>query len=300
MENFEIIDRYGTKVYGNKWEIKKANANVVIVHGMAEHSARYDDFASYLNNNGFNVYALDHKGHKLNTKEELGEDELGVWDKKSFGICVDRVKDEIDIVNNNGLPTYVFSHSMGSFMGQMLIEKYPGIVTKIVLCGSSGKQGLYKLGKILSHIHCFGKKLSKKSFFLNKVAFASYNNKIKKTNTKFDWLSVNEENVNVYMQDPYCGFVPSRGFFLSFMDGLVNISKKKNLKKIDTNTKILLVAGEEDPVGGYGKYVRVLQRQYIARKISSSMILYKSLRHEILNEKENAKIYEDILSFLKG
>ena len=51
MENFEIIDRYGTKVYGNKWEIKKANANVVIVHGMAEHSARYDDFASYLNNN---------------------------------------------------------------------------------------------------------------------------------------------------------------------------------------------------------------------------------------------------------
>ena len=78
------------------------------------------------------------------------------------------------------------------------------------------------------------------------------------------------------------------------------IERKKNLKKIDTNTRILLIAGEEDPVGGYGKYVRVLQRQYIARKISSSMILYKSLRHEILNEKENAKIYADILSFLKG
>lgn len=299
MENFDIIDRYQTKVYGNKWEIKKANANVVIMHGMAEHSGRYDDFANFLNSKGFNVYALDHKGHKLNTKEELGEDELGVWNKKSFELCVDRVKDEIDIVNRNGLPTYVFSHSMGSFMGQMLIEKYPGIVDKIVLCGSSSKQGVYKLGKILAHIHCFGKKLSKKSYFLNKVAFSSYNKRIKKPNTKFDWLSVNEENVNIYMQDPYCGFVPSRGFFLSFMDGLVNIFKKRNIKKINTDTQILIIAGEEDPVGGYGKFVRALQRQYTSRKISSDMILYKSLRHEILNEKENAQIYEDILSFLR-
>ena len=45
------------------WECEKPKAIVHIVHGMSEHAARYDHFASWLNDNGIVVVSSDLRGH---------------------------------------------------------------------------------------------------------------------------------------------------------------------------------------------------------------------------------------------
>ena len=65
----------GKKISYFKWiPDKKPVGTVIIAHGMAEHSKRYDDFASFLNENGFAVFANDHRGHgrTAGTPEKVG------------------------------------------------------------------------------------------------------------------------------------------------------------------------------------------------------------------------------------
>ena len=296
---FEMKGSNGQIVKGNKWIISEEVKKVVVLsHGMNEYTYRYNDFALYLNDNGINVMGLDHIGHGLNVDNT---EDLLKWPKNGFDICVDNLALLINKLKEEGNEVILFAHSMGSFMGQSLIERYPGIVEKVILCGTSGPSALFGFGSALCKFHAFitGNGM-KKSYFLNKVSFASYNSKVKEKRTEFDWLSVNKENVDKYIADPYCGNVPSRNFFASFIGSIPKIFKKKNLNKIDIYSKVLFIVGSDDPVGGYVKSIKKLQRLYTNRKISSSLIIYPGMRHEILNEDDKEIVYKDVLKFIKS
>lgn len=296
---FEMKGSNGQVVKGNKWIVSEEVKQVVVLsHGMNEYTYRYNDFALYLNDNGINVMGLDHIGHGLNVDNT---EDLLKWPKNGFDICVDNIALLINKLKEEGNEVILFAHSMGSFMGQSLIERYPGIVEKVFLCGTSGPSALFGFGSALCKFHAFitGNGM-KKSYFLNKVSFASYNSKVKEKRTEFDWLSVNKENVDKYIADPYCGNVPSRNFFASFIGSIPKIFKKKNLNKIDIYSKVLFIVGSDDPVGGYVKSIKKLQRLYTNRKISSSLIIYPGMRHEILNEDDKEIVYKDVLKFIKS
>ena len=296
---FEMKGSNGQVVKGNKWIVSEEVKQVVVLsHGMNEYTYRYNDFALYLNDNGINVMGLDHIGHGLNVDNT---EDLLKWPKNGFDICVDNLALLIKKLKEEGNEVILFAHSMGSFMGQSLIERYPGIVEKVILCGTSGPSALFGFGSALCKFHAFitGNGM-KKSYFLNKVSFASYNSKVKEKRTEFDWLSVNKENVDKYIADPYCGNVPSRNFFASFIGSIPKIFKKKNLNKIDIYSKVLFIVGSDDPVGGYVKSIKKLQRLYTNRKISSSLIIYPGMRHEILNEDDKEIVYKDVLKFINS
>ena len=296
---FEMKGSNGQVVKGNKWIVSEEVKQVVVLsHGMNEYTYRYNDFALYLNDNGINVMGLDHIGHGLNVDNT---EDLLKWPKNGFDICVDNLALLIQTLKEEGNEVILFAHSMGSFMGQSLIERYPGIVEKVILCGTSGPSPLFGFGSALCKFHTFIMRNGmKKSYFLNKVSFASYNSKVKEKRTEFDWLSVNKENVDKYIADPYCGNVPSRNFFASFIGSIPKIFKKKNLNKIDIYSKVLFIVGSDDPVGGYVKSIKKLQRLYTNRKISSSLIIYPGMRHEILNEDDKEIVYKDVLKFIKS
>lgn len=296
---FELEGVNKQLIKGNQWIVsEETSIAVVISHGMNEYSYRYNDFALFLNQNGINVYGLDHIGHGLNVDNP---DNLLKWPKDGFKQCVDNLSILINKLKSEGKEVILFAHSMGSFMGQSLIERYPGIVEKVVLCGTSGPLGVYKIGGALCKIHAFvtGNGM-RKSYFLNKLCFATYNSKVKNVRTKFDWLSVNEENVDKYINDPYCGNIPSRNFFASFIGSIASIFKKKNLNRIYKYSKVLFIVGSDDPVGGYVKSIKKLQELYIKRKITTSLIVYPSMRHEILNEDKKEVVYQDILNFINN
>ena len=61
---------------------------------------------------------------------------------------------------------------------------------------------------------------------------------------------------------------------------------------------MFLVAGDSDPVGGYGKLVKKLYNVYLKNNVDVKMKLYKNGRHEILNETFKEDVYKDIVDFL--
>lgn len=112
-------------------------------------------------------------------------------------------------------------------------------------------------------------------------------------------MSYNEENVQRYIEDSYCGVVNSNGFWKEFLNGMAKIWSKKYVSKLSNTERILLVAGKDDPVGQCGKGILSLQKQYINAGITSlEMKIYDNMRHEILNEDNKTIVYSDILNFL--
>lgn len=285
-------------IKGNKWIIdEQPKKTIVIIHGMSEYSLRYDDFACFLNQNGYDVFALDHIGHGLNVDNV---NEVMKWEKDTFFKCAENVKILVDQLKKENREVYIFAHSMGSFIGQLLIEKYPEITKKIVLSGTTyfKQKGIF-VKSFLSIYRLLSFKGYKKAKIINFLSFSSYNNRVKNKESIYDWLSYNKENVQKYAMDPYSNAIPSQNFFSSLLSGMIFIGNKKNFKNISQNIKVLLVTGKDDPVGSYTKKVKKLHLALISRKISSRYIVYENMRHEILNELGNQKVYDDILKFFK-
>ncbi len=57
---------------------------------------------------------------------------------------------------------------------------------------------------------------------LEKMSVGAFNNRIENPRTDVDWLSANEENVDNYINDPYCG----NGFTVSAFNDLFRLVKK--------------------------------------------------------------------------
>lgn len=297
METIEMELKDGSIRKGNAWPIKDAKANLVIVTGMEEHSRRYNDFATFLNKNGYSVYILDHYGQGENV-ENL--EELGRWEKSGFRKTVNATDELVCKLRVTCKPILIMGHSMGSFIVQDYIQRYSNHVSKAIICGSCGKQFSVKIANRLAKILVNKRNYNKKSKLFAKLTFNGYNKSVKSAVTPFDWLSYNANNVNAYIEDPKCGYGSTNGFYKEFFKGLNRINTPKFLSKIRKDLPILLVAGQEDPVGKFGKGVHKLENTYKKLGIKDvECILYPNCRHEILNEENKLDIYKDILCFLE-
>ncbi len=197
------------------------------------------------------------------------------------------------------IPIYIFAHSFGSFVGQEYITKYSKDINGIILCGSSAQKGLkFISAKVIASIYSkiFGEE--KEAKFLEKLSFRSYNNRIAPSD-KTNWLSRDLEEVTKYYTDPNCGFTCSAGFYYYFCDGLTKLYKKNKLEHISKNLPIYIIAGQEDPIGKYGKNTKKLYTIYKKLGISDlKFTLYKDARHELLNELNRDSISKDILNWI--
>ena len=278
---------------------KDVKGVVVLIHGMAEMKERYEPFAKYLCENGFAVYINDHIGHG----KSLGNDiTLGYFGKNNEGGNV-FVKDvhslfEIAKKENEGKKLFVFGHSMGSFVARLFTTRYQNELDGVVYCGTSGPQPVdlaIKLSEFLMKVKG-GKKLSS---FLYSVAFANYNSKTDKR-TVNDWLSRDESVVDKYNDDPLCGFHFTISGLHDMFTMMKNVMEDNWFKSINKDLPILVISGEMDPVGNYSKGIKKFASQMKKNGLKPQVIIYKGARHEILNELEKEKVYEDTLNFLNS
>ncbi len=288
-------------LYGFVWKTKqeKPLGNIIIVTGMAECAYRYDDFASYLANHGYDVYCFDHYGQGENVSDIK---DLGKVPKSFFSRSVKNIDTIVSSLRVTCLPTYIFAHSMGSFMLQDYIQRYTHHINKVIICGSNGPNAKllyaagYKLARLL--VHKSNRNLRAK--LLHKLAIGTYSSSIKNRKTDCDWLSYNQANVKAYKEDPKCGFVPTNGFYLEFLKGNNRLYKRKFLKKIRSDMNVLIIGGKDDPVGAYGKGLKALAKLYTKLGIQHiETIIYPNMRHEILNEDGKMHVYEDVLKFIQ-
>ena len=302
--NFTFKGEEGLDIYTYKWEdenIKKPKAVIQIAHGMAETAQRYETFAKVLTKNGYIVYINDHRGHGKTAKiiENVGH----LAEKEGFRCLVEDMYTLTNIIKkeNEDLPIYLFGHSMGSFASQRYIMDYSNNLAGLILCGSNGKQGiiLNLAHLIINHeIKKYGRR-----FKSNKINNLIFGGEIIRRNekTKFDWLSRDKEQVEKYINDPFCGVVCSCGFFYDLVQGLKEIEDKENLKKVPLDIPIYIISGDKDPIGKNGKGVLRLRDRYIKLGVKDvTCKLYKDGRHELLNEINREEVFEDIICWLNN
>jgi alpha-beta hydrolase superfamily lysophospholipase len=277
------------------YEINNSIGNIVIAHGMMEHIERYDEFAKYLNLQRYNVILFDQLGHGLSAKEELGHWDKGAFDMsiKNYSLVINHIK---KMYKEN--KTYLFAHSMGSFIAQEFIVNHSSEIDGLILSGSNGPLLSVKLGALVSKLFKFD---NKSNPFLNDLMFKPYTTIFKPKRTDFDWLTSVESEVDKYIKDPYCGFVCTTGFFKEFITSISKLNQKDKLSKLNKELPILLISGSGDPVGGMGKGITKLSTLYLNNGLKSlNLLFYPNDSHVLLTEFCRNKVIDDVVNWLKN
>jgi len=283
---------FGDSLFGNEWIIDKPKGVVIIVTGMAEHSERYNDFALFLNKHYMNVISIDYYGQGKNGN--LGHGAVDFFSK--FTKTVDEIA--LKMKDKYNLPIYLFSHSMGSFIAQSYIENYHNI-DKVVICGTNYMGAMGALGFLVAKIVVRKNNKEKPAGLLNNLAIGAYEKSCKGEDSKNAWLSYNKENYHAYDKDPLSGYHCSNGFYYEFTKGLASLNKKDKLKEISKILPILIIGGDHDVVGKNGVGPKKLNELYHKYNLDSELIIYKNMKHEILNEDGKMNVYKDIVNFYK-
>lgn len=275
-------------------------AIVQIIHGIAEYIDRYDEFMSFLADNGIIAVGTDHLGHgkSIESEEQTGFFAYdNGWD---YAVRDEEVLRLAMHENYPELPIIVFGHSMGSFMARTLLILYPDAFNAAIISGT-GNQGaaLVNGGLFMGNLVTGLKGAHHYSKFLNNLAFGSYNKIYDNPKTEYDWLSRDEANVQKYIDDPLCGFIPSCSLFRDMMTGVKFITNKKNLTAMNKDMPVYFMSGDMDPVGECGKGVQKAYNNFLEAGMKDvSIKLYPGGRHEMLNEINKDEVYTDILAWL--
>ena len=81
--------------------------------------------------------------------------------------------------------------------------------------------------------------------------------------------------------------------------GLRDLTKLKRLKALPSALPVLIISGQEDPVGGAGKGPTEIARQYKAAGLTRvTLQLYQGARHELFHEINRAQVMDDLAGWL--
>lgn len=294
----EQRDGYQTKVYSYLTKKEPVSGSLLILHGMAEHHARYEEFAHFLNKEGFDVYTYDHRGH--GTDKKLTE--LGFFAPKNGAALI--VDDTVEVLRyvekvKRSKTFALFGHSMGSIISRNALQQFDSVDCAII-CGTTMPDSVMTAGgSFIASLFCLfqgPKHISKK---MDRLLFGNKLYTSLCVRTSVDWLTRNNTAVGAYINDPFCGFTCTTSFYRDLIQLTKRASKKKNISRTRKDLPIYFISGDKDPVGGYGREVKKLAATY--KKLGFEAIdikLYPEGRHEILNELNSDEVMRDAAAFL--
>lgn len=297
--SYASADGRSTIVY-SLWEPDgPARAVLQLSHGMCEYVGRYEAFAQFLTAHGYAVAGNDHIGHG---RSAASEEELGFIPRKAGGDAL-----VADLFTLTGilkqrfpaLPFFLLGHSMGSFIARLYLSAHADELDGAVIMGTGGPGNPTGLAKFLARVDATFHSPRHRSKLINNMAFGAYAKHFGKGATQYDWLSRDKENQRRYAADPFCTFTFTSDAFYTLFDMLGRVSRKRWATALPDSLPILMVSGDDDPVGDYGRGVEKVYRRLLAAGGKDvTLKLYPADRHEILNEVDRDKVMADILAWL--
>jgi len=295
----KIAGSFGREIALRHWRIRHQQPRLVVVlsHGMGEHIDRYDPFAQFCNSKDIVVLGLNHRGHGEETSH-LGhfDDEQG-WIK-----LLGDLDNVVDFAHEQyACPVVLLGHSMGSFAARHYAMLQAVKLSGLILCGSDYRNPpLFRLASVIAstEVKLFGKRHP--SWLMEVLSFGSFNLRVSKPRTRYDWLNRVDSEVDKYIKDPFCGGRSSAQFWVDFMSALAWSSKPSHLKLIPQELPVLIASGDADPVSRMGKGAEALTNALSSAGLNSVVLkLYPEARHELLLEQNRTEIYQDIYQWLE-
>jgi alpha-beta hydrolase superfamily lysophospholipase len=293
----------GESICYYKWEANPKvpfKGLVQIAHGLGEHAGRYDHIAHMLQDQGYAVYANDHRAHgKTAEIKRL----FGFYDgKEYFEDCVEDmyVLSRLMKTERPDSKFILFGHSMGSLLSRKYVTKYADELDALILSGTASFiKGLGNIGLVTATTVTAFRGRARGNAFLKSFFFGEFNKKFKPNRTQLDWISSDEVQVDLFEEDPYRVEDFSLGVFLDVIKNSKALNKPEAFKATPAHLPILMFSGDHDPVGEMGKGVTRVANQYKQRGINDfTFNLYKGGRHEMLNEVNGEQVRESLVHWL--
>jgi len=304
-EEFYFDSRNGEdKIRAVRYTPENATVRCVvqIVHGMAEHVDRYEAFAEALTEQGFLVTAQDHLGHGKSVAEG---GTYGYFCEQDPATVLVRDVHRLKKITQSlypGVPYIIIGHSMGSYILRSYICRYGSGINGAIMMGTGmSSKALVKFAKLLAGVQklfCGSHHVAKG---MHKMLFRNYNCRIANPRSEVDWLTQDEACVDKYLADPLCGFTFTVNGFATIFELMDRIGNKKNLNKIPKELPIYILYGGNDPVGEYGSGVQIVYRHlHQAGLTNLQMKIFRTDRHELINEPDRQMIIEDICNWINS
>jgi len=258
---------------------------IILAHGMGEHSLRYASLAAALTAAGFVVYANDHRGHG---KTVQNDSQLGDYGPEGWRGLID---DELRLIRQvraeHAGPLLIMGHSMGSMIVQHLLTEASELLDGAALSGTTAVD-----------VMAAAVAANAGDDDADGDLFATFNAAFEPIRTESDWLSRDPEQVDLYVDDPLCGFSVLDASLESLMEAGVAYSTEEATGQIRKDLPIFLLAGDADPVSLGGALVKIVAERYRTAGISDvTLELYPGARHEVFNETNRAEVEADFVAW---
>lgn len=271
-----------TNVYVKQWSPKKTPVGIIqIAHGMVEHISRYQLFAEYFTSKGFIVVGNDLRGHGMTGEHHI---EGFFADENGLALVIHDIYEVMQYVKEHhpSIPYFFVGHSMGSFLMRNFIQKYSDFIDGLILTGTGHYPRIVSfMGKSLASIlppH-------DKSKLMNYLAFGNSNRRIQDPKHKYDWLTRDPGQAIAYEKDPLSGYIPTARFFYDLLNSIFHMLDHSLNRHIRKDLPLLIMSGDADPIGQYGKGVWKTASIYEKSGVADITIhIFENGRHELFND----------------
>ena len=268
---------------------------------MIDYTARYTELADYLTARGYIFAGNHHLGHGLS-----------VSDPSEYGCFADRggldyVLGDMHAFNKilremfPTLPVVLFGHSMGSFLSRIYATQHHRSIKGLIIHGTGGKNPLVGMGMAVAGLvrRIYGPK--HRSELINTLAFGSYNKRFPKEEGHNAWLTRETHLVADRDTNEFTSFKFTASGYLDLFTALKRSNSGAWYKSYPKELPTLIISGDSDPVGSYGKGPREVYRRLMLSGASNvTLKLYEGARHELFKESCREEYFEDVYKWLEG
>lgn len=287
-------------IHGYRWydPEKKIKGVLQIVHGMLEYIDRYEELAEYMASSGYFVTGHDHLGHGESVSDPK---ELGYAGKYGAVLWLR----DIELVRRMAascapkVPYILLGHSMGSFLVRRYLIYHGNRVDGAILMGTGHQPAiLVKAGIGLTYLSMLKGGSRGHNRFLNNMTCSGFAKRYPDNARTGSWMSRDPQVLISALQDPKMNFEFTLNAFEALFRTVEEAVDPRRASKMPMGLPILILSGDEDPVGDNGKGVRRFET--MLRQIGMqcvTCILYPKNRHELIHDLDKERVMKDILGW---
>lgn len=272
---------------------------VQLAHGFGEHSRRYLPLVQALLDAGYAVAMADHVGHGATA---AANDSWGTSGTDTTDVFVEdehRLRELVQAMLPS-VPYLVFGHSWGSMIMREYVARHGEGIAAAVFCGTPGMVDGVSQAHAMAAAQVREEGPDAPTEALTLILGGLVRRYGPEANP-LEWISAVPAVLADYLADPFnLGTRPvSAGFTAAFCDLYELIDAPEWAGRISRTTPVLLIAGDQDPVGGFGSGVyQVANRLEDGGHPDVTTRLWTGVRHEVHNQPEvREEVFGAVVSF---
>lgn len=277
----------------------KPRAVIQLSHGMCEYVQRYEPWARRFAEAGYVFCGNDHIGHGHTATDAVA---LGYTAKRRGAAYMTADLYTLTMLMREeykDVPVILYGHSMGSFVARKYMTQYADLISGVILSGTAGPGAPAGVAKALAHSIELFSGAHHRSPLIFALAFGSYGKRFKEEKDSASWLTREPSVRDAYRADPFCAYQFTLAGYDTLFSLIGEVSSKKWANGVRKDMPVLLLSGDMDPVGDYGRGVRKVYDRMQRAGCDVRLKLYENGRHEMHNETNRDEVFTDLIAYLE-